>query len=110
MKTATATMQFAIVLLLASLAVESLAMPLAPNWDTKVGQGYNTQPLHRSKRSATFLSNYALEAFRSREDWIRSGCNATTYNCAPVTPSHCRNDEAPHFFCQDEGRSLFYSY
>jgi hypothetical protein len=109
MKTATATMQFAIALLLASLAVESLAMPLALNWDTKVGQGYNTQPLQRSKRSATALiSNYTLEAFGLRETWRRSGCNAT-YNCAPVTPSHC-SDDAPNYFCQDEGRSLFCTY
>ena len=108
MKTAgstTAKMQFAIALLLASLAVQSLAMPLSPNWDREVGQEYNTQlMLHRSKRAATIQSDYALEAFRLRSSWRSSACNAT-YNCAPVTPSHCSNDSV-NFFCLDEGRSL----
>ena len=99
-----AKMQFAIALLLASLAVQSLAMPLAPYWGREVGQDYNTQLLHRNKRAAIIQPDYALEAFRLRPSWRSSACN-TTYNCAPVTPSHCSNDSV-HFLHLDEGRPL----
>lgn len=101
----TAKMQLAIVLLLAILAVQALAKPLAPYWDTNAEQDdYNTQLLHRSKRAAIVQSDYSFEAFHLRPSWRSSGCNGT-YNCAPVTPSHC-TDDSSNFFCLDEGRQL----
>ena len=105
MKTAESMKTLSAVLLLASLAAHGSAMPLQPYMfgedlaEREQGATVdNPQSQHqRGKRAPEpVVSDYATTVFGLRPSWRSLECEST-FNCSPVSPQHCTDNNIIFF-------------